>query len=151
LESAQCFDCFEYTLVGAGCARRAAGGLVWREAVRGCLCVERAGVVALCARGDARCDELDVVEVYDVEVVRVETAERAVDAGAERGGRVVEVGGLGAVATDFGDQLIGAAREFVRERLERRAEHDLGVVVEGRGVERADAVPAFGWDSGLDA
>lgn len=82
-------------------------------------------MVALCARGDARRDELDVVEVHDVEVLRVEAAERATDAGAERGGRVVKVGRCGAVAADLGDQPIRAARELALERLERRPEYDL--------------------------
>ena len=106
-------------------------------------------MVALCARGDARRDELDVVEVHDVEVLRVEAAEGAADAGAEGGGRVVKVGRGGAVAADFGDQPIGAARELVLESLERRPEHDLRVVVVRRGVEGADTVPAFvcyGWN-----
>lgn len=49
-------------------------------------------MVTLCARGHARRDELDVVQVHDVQVLRVEAAEGAADASAEGGGRVVEVG-----------------------------------------------------------
>lgn len=60
-------------------------------------------MVTLCARGHARRDELDVVQVHDVQVLRVEAAEGAADASAEGGGRVVEVGWCGAVAADFGD------------------------------------------------
>jgi hypothetical protein len=49
----------------------------------------------------AWCDRLDVVEVDDVEVLRVQALEGAAHAAAYRVGGVVKVCGRGAVASDF--------------------------------------------------
>lgn len=78
-------------------------------------------MVARCARGDARRDKLDVVQVDDVEVLRVQAAQRAPHAAAYGGGGVVKVGGggigaaAGAVTPDLGEESVGAARELVLE------------------------------------
>jgi hypothetical protein len=97
-------------------------------------------MIPLRARRNARRNKLYVVDVYDVEVRRVHATERAAHAASYRVARVVKVLGCGTVASDFGQDLVGATREFVGERLEGRAEDDLRVVVVGRGVESADAV-----------
>ena len=73
------------------------------------------------ARGDARRDKLDVVQVDDVEVLRVQAAQRAAHAAAYGGGGVVKVGGggigaaAGAVTPDLGEESVGAPRELVLE------------------------------------
>lgn len=97
-------------------------------------------MVPLRARCDARRDELYIVDVHDVEVLRAQAAERATHAAADGVAGVVKVGVAGSVAPDFGEEVVGAAREFVGEGLEGGAEDELGVVVVGRGVEGADAV-----------
>jgi len=97
-------------------------------------------MVALGARCDARRDKLDVVKVDDVEVLRVEALEGAAHAAAYGVGGVVKVCGGGAVSPDFAQELVGPAGELDLKCFERGAEHDLGVVVVGRGVEGADAV-----------
>ena len=97
-------------------------------------------MVALCAWRDARSDKLDVVEVYDVEVLCVQALQRATHAAAYGGGGVVKVGCAGTVTSHFGEELVGAAREFVLEGFQGGAEHDLGVVVVRRRVEGANTV-----------
>lgn len=56
------------------------------------------------------------------------------------GGGVVKVGEIEAVAPHLGEEPVGPARELALEGLQGRAEDDLGVVVEWRGVEGADTV-----------
>jgi hypothetical protein len=135
LELAQGRDGLEHALVVARGAdvtraffagRRGSVRLVrLGEAIRGSLGAQRSGVVPLRAGRDARRDELDVVDVHDVEVRRAQAAERAPHAAADGGARVVEVCAAGAVAPDFGQELVGAAREFAREGLEGFAEDEL--------------------------
>lgn len=86
------------------------------EAIRRGLGTQRGRMVSLRARCDARSDELDVVDVDDVEVLRAHAAERAAHAPTDRIARVIKVGGGGSVASDFGQESVGAARELVRER-----------------------------------
>jgi hypothetical protein len=153
LELAQRRDCLEDALViacSAGIAGACFAGhsrrqgsirlVQVRKAIRRSLIAQRNRMIALRTWGDARCDELDVMEVYDVEVPRVQSLERATHAATDRVARVVKVRAGWSVAPDFGQELVGAAREFVRERLQGLTEDDLGIVVVGRGVKGADAV-----------
>jgi hypothetical protein len=80
-------------------------------------------MVTLCARSDAWSDKLDVVKVYDVQVVRMQALQRAAHAAAYGGGGVVKVGGTGiragagAVAAHLGEESVRVAREFVLKSL----------------------------------
>jgi hypothetical protein len=145
LERAECRDRREYAIVTLAQALAAAtdpgdaGGLLVRsDTIRGSFGAERRDMVALSSRGDARRDKLDIMEVHDVEVLRVQALERAAHAAAQRVGRVVKV--RVAVSPHFGIELIGATRELGLEGFEGRAKHDLRVIVIRCSVEGADAV-----------
>ena len=131
MELAQRRDGFEHALVVARsadialcafttarrCSRNIRLARLPREAIRRRLDTKRGRMVPLRARCDARCDELNVVDVDDVEVLRVQAAERAAHAATDGIARVIEVGGIWPIASDFRQELVGAARELVRERL----------------------------------
>lgn len=88
------------------------------EAISGCFCAQRGQMVTRCARSDARSDKLDVVEVDDVQVLRVQALQRATHAATYCRRGVVEIGGTGigavdgAVAPHLGEESVGGAREF---------------------------------------
>jgi len=69
-------------------------------------------MVTLCARGDAPSYKLNVVEVYNVQVVRLQALQRTTHAATYGGRGVIKVGCTGTVTSYFGEQFVGAAREF---------------------------------------
>jgi hypothetical protein len=72
-------------------------------------------MVTLCAWSDARNDKLDVVEVYDVQVLCVQALQRTTHTAAYRSRGVVKVGYTRTITSHFGEEFVGAAREFVLE------------------------------------
>jgi len=72
-------------------------------------------MVTLWAGGDAPSYKLDVVEVYNVQVLRVQALQRTTHTATYGGRRVIKVGCIGTITPYFGEQFIGAAREFALE------------------------------------
>jgi hypothetical protein len=72
-------------------------------------------MVTLCAWSDTRSDKLDVVEVYDVQVLCVQALQRTTHTAAYGSRSVVKVGCTRTITPHFGEEFVGAAREFVLE------------------------------------
>jgi len=69
-------------------------------------------MVTLCARSDARSYKLDVVEAYNVQVLRLQELQRATHTATYGGRGVIKVGCIGTITPYFSEQFVGAAREF---------------------------------------
>ena len=69
-------------------------------------------MITLCAGGDAPSYKLDVVKVYNVQVLRLQALQRTAHTATYGGRGVIKVGCTGTVTPYFGEQFIGAAREF---------------------------------------
>ena len=72
-------------------------------------------MVTICARRDARSNKLDVVEVYDVQVLRMQALQRTMHTAAYGSRGVVKVGCTKTITPHFAEELVCIAREFILE------------------------------------